>query len=165
MKRIRSFRLFESVFDNQFSYDDCMDLVDDIKSLEYIIDEDSDYYKVSYNIVFRVDDHKIALLPNSAKSWIDNCNRTGVEFKYEGIRIEVSYDLNKLLAPSDTDWVDLSVKKTKDLSIDKLNVLCQRYCNLLRDHLDYVGSPVKSVEFWRNPSEGIRRCLIEIELL
>ena len=162
MRRIKSFRLFES---NSFSYDDCMDLIDDIKSLEYIIDEAGDYYKVSYHIVFSVDDiynkiqqHKIALLPNSAKSWIDNCNRTGVEFEYERIKIEISYDLNKL--------IDLSVKKVKNLSLDKLNALCQRYCLLLGDHLDYVGSPVKNVKKLNinlsTPSN--KRCFIGVEL-
>jgi hypothetical protein len=159
---IKSFKLFES---NSFSYDDCMDLIDDIKSLEYIIDEAGDYYKVSYNIVFSVDDiynkiqqHKIALLPNSAKSWIDNCNRTGVEFGYEGIKIEISYDLNKLLS--------VSVGKIKDCSLDKLNDLCRRYCLLLGEHLDYVGSPVKNVRKLdinlSTPSN--KRCFIKIEL-
>ena len=116
MKRIKSFKLFES---KSFSYDDCMDLIDDIKSLEYIIDEAGDYYKVSYHIVFSVDDHRIALLPNSARSWIDQCNRCDVEFGYERIKIEISYDLNKLL--------DVSVDGVKDLSLDKLNDLCRRY--------------------------------------
>lgn len=164
MRRIKGFKLFES---NSFSYDDCMDLIDDIKALEYIIDEDGDYYKVSYNIVFNVDDHRIGLLPNSAKSWIENCNRTGVEFEYERIKIEISYDLNKLLAPSDTDWVDVSMKKTKDLSLDKLNALCQRYSLLLGEHLDYVGSPVKNVRSLdinlSTPSN--KRCFIGVELL
>ena len=155
MKRIKSFKLFES---NSFSYDDCMDLIDDIKSLEYIIDEAGDYYKVSYNIVFSVDDHRIGLLPNSARSWIDECNRCGVEFGYERIKIEISYDLNKIL--------DLSVKKIKDLSLDKLNALCQRYCLLLGEHLDYVGSPVKNVKKLNinlsTPSN--KRCFIGVEL-
>ena len=153
--RIKTFKLFES---KSFSYDDCMDLIDDIKSLEYIIDEDDDYYKVSYHIVFRVDDHKIALLPNSAKSWIDNCNRVGVGFGYEGIKIEISYDLNKLLS--------VSVGKIKDCSLDKLNDLCRRYCLLLGEHLDYVGSPVKNVRKLdinlSTPSN--KRCFIKIEL-
>lgn len=152
---IKSFKLFES---NSFSYDDCMDLIDDIKSLEYIIDEAGDYYKVSYNIVFSVDDHRIGLLPNSARSWIDECNRCGVEFGYERIKIEISYDLNKIL--------DLSVKKIKDLSLDKLNALCQRYCLLLGEHLDYVGSPVKNVKKLNinlsTPSN--KRCFIGVEL-
>lgn len=155
MKMIKSFKLFES---NSFSYDDCMDLIDDIKSLEYIIDEAGDYYKVSYNIVFSVDDHRIGLLPNSARSWIDECNRCGVEFGYERIKIEISYDLNKIL--------DLSVKKIKDLSLDKLNALCQRYCLLLGEHLDYVGSPVKNVKKLNinlsTPSN--KRCFIGVEL-
>ena len=155
MKRIKTFKLFES---NSFSYDDCMDLIDDIKSLEYIIDEAGDYYKVSYNIVFSVDDHRIGLLPNSARSWIDECNRCGVEFGYERIKIEISYDLNKIL--------DLSVKKIKDLSLDKLNALCQRYCLLLGEHLDYVGSPVKNVKKLNinlsTPSN--KRCFIGVEL-
>lgn len=155
MKRIKSFKLFES---NSFSYDDCMDLIDDIKSLEYIIDEAGDYYKVSYNIVFSVDDHRIGLLPNSARSWIDECNRCGVEFGYERIKIEISYDLNKLL--------DVSVEKVKGLSLDKLNALCQRYCLLLGEHLDYVGSPVKNVKKLNinlsTPSN--KRCFIGVEL-
>lgn len=152
--RIKTFKLFES---NSFSYDDCMDLIDDIKSLEYIIDEAGDY-KVSYHIVFSVEDHRIGLLPNSARSWIDNCNRTGVEFGYERIKIEISYDLNKLL--------DVSVEKVKDLSLDKLNALCQRYCILLGEHLDYVGSPVKNVKKLdinlSTPSN--KRCFIGVEL-
>ena len=163
MRRIKGFKLFES---KSFSYDDCMDLIDDIKSLEYIIDEAGDYYKVSYNIVFSVDDiynkiqqHKIALLPNSARSWIDNCNRTGVEFEYEMIKIEISYDLNKLL--------DVSVDGVKNLSLDKLNDLCRRYSILLGEHLDYVGSPVKNVRALdinlSTPSN--KRCLIGVELL
>lgn len=155
MKRIKTFKLFES---NSFSYDDCMDLIDDIKSLEYIIDEAGDYYKVSYHIVFNVDDHRIGLLPNSARSWIDNCNRSGVEFGYERIKIEISYDLNKLL--------DVSMKKTKDLSLDKLNALCQGYSLLLGEHLDYVGSPVKNVKKLdinlSTPSN--KRCFIGVEL-
>ena len=161
--RIKSFRLFES---NSFSYDDCMDLIDDIKSLEYIIDEAGDYYKVSYHIVFSVDDHRIGLLPNSARSWIDQCNRCGVEFGYERIKIEISYDLNKLLAPSDTDCVDVSMRKTKDLSIDKLNALCQRYSLLLGEHLDYVGSPVKNVKKLKInlSTPGNKRCFIVVEL-
>lgn len=156
MRRIKGFKLFES---KSFSYDDCMDLIDDIKSLEYIIDEAGDYYKVSYHIVFNVDDHRIGLLPNSARSWIDNCNRAGVEFEYERIKIEISYDLNKL--------IDLSVKKVKNLSLDKLNALCQRYSILLGEHLDYVGSPVKNVRALdinlSTPSN--KRCFIGVELL
>ena len=156
MRRIKSFRLFES---KSFSYDDCMDLIDDIKSLEYIIDEAGDYYKVSYHIVFRVGDHRIGLLPNSARSWIENCNRTGVEFEYERIKIEISYDLNKLLA--------VSVDGVKNLSLHKLNDLCRRYSLLLGEHLDYVGSPVKNVKALdinlSTPSN--KRCFIGVELL
>lgn len=160
MKRIKTFKLFES---NSFSYDDCIDLIDDIKSIEYIIEEDGDYYKVSYNIVFRVVDKEKTLLartalpPNSAKKWIDNCNMDGVEFEYEGIWIEIKYDLNKL--------IDLSIKKTKDLSLHKLNDLCQRYSLLLGDHLNYVGSSVKNVSLSNLSTSDNKKCLIKIDLL
>ncbi len=160
MRKIKSFKLFES---KSFSYDDCIDLIDDIKSLEYIIDEAGDYYKVSYDIVFKVVDEKrctlarTALPPNSAKKWIDNCNMNGVEFEYEGIWIEIKYDLNKI--------IDLSVKKLKDLSLHKLNDLCQRYSLLLGEHLNYVGSSVKNVSLSKLSTSDNKKCLIKINLL
>ena len=121
--RIKSFRLFESN-----NAKEIFDLLDDIKSLEYIIDEIE--YDFKYNIIIYVFSTRfnrwveLCIPENDLLSFIDK------EVKYLGINIEFSIPM--------FDSVGNRIVWSEDeLSKFKNDVL--RYFNLLSDHLDYIS--------------------------
>ena len=137
MKRVKSFRLFEGKWiargvklENNF--DGMLELYDDIKSIEYILEEMG--YDVIYKFLFKErknDRYYNYLDENNVRSFMqDNNTHIG---KFIGINIEVAY-------PKDQVMMYGSQIRLNPEQIERIGNDSQRYSLLLGDHLDYVSS-------------------------
>jgi hypothetical protein len=134
MKRVKSFRLFETVKGLRLEDDieGMWELFEDIKSIEYIIEEGG--YNIIYNFMFKArkhDRHFSTFTEGTLRSMIENNRPLG---KFISINIEVTY-------PKDQVKVNAGgqILLTPG-QIEKIGADTERYCSLLKDHLDYVSS-------------------------
>ena len=135
MKKIKSFKLFESAPRGvrlEDNIEGMWELYEDIKSIEYIAEEAG--YNIIYNFMFKdrkYDAYLSSLTSSSVLFRIENNIPIG---KFISINIEVAY-------PKDVVIVNAGgqIRLTPE-QIEKIGVDCERYCNLLKSHLDYVSS-------------------------
>lgn len=139
MKKIKSFRLFEASIKGvrlEDNIEGMWELFDDIKSIEYIVEEGG--YNILYKFLFKErknDRYYNYLDENNVRSFMqDNNSHIG---KFIGINIEVAY-------PKDVVIVNAGgqIRLTPEQK-EKLGSDCERYFNMLKDHLDYVSSVKK----------------------
>ena len=127
---IKSFKLFESI--SEFSIKEISDVYNDIKSVEYILDEIE--YNFKYNFIISVFSPKyekwVELSIPDVGGLISLTKFDGQEVKYLGINIEFNIPLFDSLG-------NRIVWKEDELSKFKSDVL--RYFNLLSEHLDYIS--------------------------
>ena len=135
MKKIKSFKLFESAPKGirlEDNIEGMWELFDDIKSIEYIVEEAG--YNIIYNFMFKdrkYDAHLRSLTSSSVLFLIENNIPLG---KFISINIEVAYPKDKVIVNAGGQ-----IRLTPE-QIEKIGVDCERYCNLLKEHLDYVKS-------------------------
>lgn len=143
MKKISSFRLFEAArgvkLENNF--DGMLELYDDIKSIEYILEEggydviykflfkerkNDRYYKIPISIYYNnLDDN------NVRRFMQDNNTHIG---KFIGINIEVAYPKDQVVSNAGGQ-----IRLTPE-QIERIGNDSERYRLLLGEHLDYVSS-------------------------
>lgn len=135
MKKIKSFKLFEAArgvkLENNF--DGVWELYDDIKSIEYILEEGG--YDVIYKFLFKErknDRYYNFLDENNVRRFIEDNNNTHIG-KFIGINIEVAY-------PKDQVMMYGSQIRLNPEQIERIGNDSQRYSLLLGEHLDYVSS-------------------------
>jgi hypothetical protein len=134
MRKIKSFKLFEAVKGLRLEDDieGMWELFDDIKSIEYILEEAG--YRIIYNFMFKARKHDryfSTFTEGSLRSMIENNIPLG---KFISINIEVAY-------PKDQVKVNTGgqILLTPG-QIEKIGADTERYCSLLKEHLDYVSS-------------------------
>jgi hypothetical protein len=151
MKKVKSFshfsdshsvsKLFEAVkgLKLEDDIDGMWELFEDIKSIEYIVEEAG--YRILYNFMFKARKHdryfstfgKSILLVSeeSLRSMIENNRPLG---KFISINIEVAYPKDQVIVNAGGQMF-LTPEQ-----IEKLGADTERYCSLLKSHLDYVSS-------------------------
>ena len=135
MKKIKSFRLFEAGVKGVRLEDDIegmWELFDDIKSIEYIVEEGG--YNIIYNFMFKerkYDTYFKTLSDSGVRSMIENNIPLG---KFISINIEVAYPKDQVIVNAGGQ-----IFLTPD-QIEKIGSDTERYCSLLKSHLDYVSS-------------------------
>ena len=135
MKKIKSFKLFESAPRGvrlEDNIEGMWELYEDIKSIEYIVEEAG--YNIIYNFMFKegkYDAHLRRLTSSSVLFLIENNIPLG---KFISINIEVAYPKDQVIVNAGGQ-----IRLTPE-QIEKIGVDCERYCNLLKEHLDYVKS-------------------------
>ena len=134
MKRIKSFRLFESVKGLRLEDDieGMWELFEDIKSIEYIIEEAG--YRILYNFMFKARKHDryfSTFTEGTLRSMIENNIPFG---KFISINIEVAYPKDQVIVNAGGQMF-LTPEQ-----IEKIGADTERYCSLLKSHLDYVSS-------------------------
>ena len=134
MKKIKSFKLFESVKGVRLEDDieGMWELFDDIKSIEYIVEECG--YDILYNFLFKerkYDTYFTTLSDSGVRSMIENNIPLG---KFISINIEVAYPKDQVIVNAGGQ-----IFLTPD-QIEKIGSDTERYCSLLKSHLDYVSS-------------------------
>lgn len=135
MKKIKSFVLFEAAVKGVRLEDDIegmWELFDDIKSIEYIVEEGG--YNIIYNFLFKERKHDTyftTLSDSVIRSKIENNIPLG---KFISINIEVAYPKDQVIVNAGGQ-----IFLTPD-QIEKIGSDTERYCSLLKDHLDYVSS-------------------------
>ena len=135
MKKIKSFKLFEAAprgLRLEDNIEGMWELFEDIKSIEYIVEEAG--YNIIYNFMFKERKHDTyftTLTDSSVRSNIENNIPLG---KFISINIEVAYPKDRVIVNSGGQ-----IRLTPE-QIEKIGVDCERYCNLLKEHLDYVSS-------------------------
>jgi hypothetical protein len=134
MKKIKSFRLFEAVKGVRLEDDieGMWELFEDIKSIEYIVEEAG--YNIIYNFMFKerkYDTYFTTLSDSGVRSMIENNIPLG---KFISINIEVAYPKDQVKV-----YAGGQILLTPG-QIEKIGADCERYCNMLRAHLDYVSS-------------------------
>ena len=137
MKKIKSFKLFEAAMGVKLenNFDGMWELFDDIKSIEYIVEEGG--YNIIYNFLFKErknDTHYLRLHEEGVRNAIEgNIHRYSLG-KFIGINIEVVYPKDQVIVNAGGQ-IRLTPEQKEKLSSD-----CERYFNMLKDHLDYVSS-------------------------
>lgn len=134
MKKIKSFKLFEA--GEVDPYAQMWEIFEDIKSIEYIVEEAG--YRILYEFLFkgktkpgyREKINKV-LFESSVRSMMENNIPLG---EFCGFRIEVAYPKDQVMVNAGGQ-IFLTPEQ-----IEKLGIDTERYCSLLRDHLDYVSS-------------------------
>jgi hypothetical protein len=134
MKRIKSFGMFEAVMGVKLenNFDGMWELFDDIKSIEYIIEEAG--YRILYNFMFKArkhDRHFSTFTEGTLRSMIENNAHLG---KFISINIEVAYPKDQVMVNAGGQIL------LTPGQIEKIGSDTERYCSLLKDHLDYVSS-------------------------
>jgi hypothetical protein len=134
MKRIKSFRLFEAAKGLKLEDDieGMWELFEDIKSIEYIIEEAG--YNIYYNFMFKARKHDryfSTFTERSLRSMIENNRPLG---KFISINIEVAYPKDQVMVNSGGQIL-LTPGQIEKIGADTI-----RYCSLLKEHLDYVSS-------------------------
>ena len=134
MKKIKSFRLFEAVKGLKLEDDieGMWELFEDIKSIEYIVEEAG--YRILYNFMFKARKHDkyfSTFTEGSLRSMIEHNLPLG---KFISINIEVAYPKDQVKVNSGGQIL------LTPGQIEKIGSDTERYCSLLRDHLDYVSS-------------------------
>ena len=133
--RIKSFKLFESAPRGvrlEDNIEGMWELYEDIKSIEYIVEEAG--YNIIYNFMFKdrkYDAYLRTLTSSSVLFLIENNIPIG---KFISINIEVAYPKDQVIVNAGGQ-----IRLTPE-QIEKIGVDCERYCNLLKEHLDYVKS-------------------------
>jgi len=139
MKRIKSFRLFETVKGLRLEDDieGMWELFEDIKSIEYIVDEyivEEAGYRILYSFMFKERKHDryfSTFTEGTLRSMIENNRPLG---KFISINIEVAYPKDQVIVNAGGQ-----IRLTPE-QIEKLGADTERYCSLLKSHLDYVSS-------------------------
>jgi len=135
MVRIKSFKLFESAPKGirlEDNIEGMWELFEDIKSIEYIVEEAG--YNIIYNFMFKerkYDTYFTTLSDSGVRNKIENNIPLG---KFISINIEVAYPKDQVIVNAGGQ-----IRLTPE-QIEKIGVDCERYCNLLKEHLDYVKS-------------------------
>ena len=134
MKKIKSFGLFEAAMGVKLenNFDGMWELFDDIKSIEYIVEEGG--YNIIYNFLFKErknDTYFKTLSDSGVRSMIENNIPLG---KFISINIEVAYPKDQVIVNAGGQ-----IFLTPD-QIEKIGSDTERYCSLLKSHLDYVSS-------------------------
>ena len=135
MKNIKSFKLFESAprgIRLEDNIEGMWELFEDIKSIEYIVEEAG--YNIIYNFMFKerkYDTYFTTLSDSGVRSKIENNIPLG---KFISINIEVAHPKDQVIVNAGGQ-----IRLTPE-QIEKIGVDCERYCNLLKEHLDYVKS-------------------------
>ena len=135
MKKIKSFKLFESAprgIRLEDNIEGMWELFEDIKSIEYIVEEAG--YNIIYNFMFKerkYDTYFTTLSDSGVRSKIENNIPLG---KFISINIEVAHPKDQVIVNAGGQ-----IRLTPE-QIEKIGVDCERYCNLLKSHLDYVSS-------------------------
>ena len=135
MVRIKSFKLFESAPKGirlEDNIEGMWELFEDIKSIEYILEDAG--YNIIYNFMFKerkYDAYLRTLTSSSVLFLIENNIPIG---KFISINIEVAYPKDQVIVNAGGQ-----IRLTPE-QIEKIGVDCERYCNLLKEHLDYVKS-------------------------
>ena len=134
MRKIKSFKLFEAArgvkLENNF--DGVWELYDDIKSIEYILEEGG--YDVIYKFLFKErknDRYYNFLDENNVRRFMQDNTHIG---KFIGINIEVAYPKDRVVS-NDGGQIRLTPEQIERIGNDS-----QRYSLLLGEHLDYVSS-------------------------
>lgn len=125
MKRIKSFKLFESD-----GYSDMMESLKDIKSIEYLVEEDG--YRINYEFIFRRDDDEV-IHTISESDVISDLKKNIPLGHFIGFRIEILYQNDAISRFTGGKPIFTPEQ------IDKINIDCERYCNLFREHVDYAS--------------------------
>lgn len=134
MKNIKSFKLFESAprgIRLEDNIEGMWELFEDIKSIEFVEEAE---YNIIYNFMFKerkYDTHFTTLSDSGVRSKIENNIPLG---KFISINIEVAYPKDRVIVNAGGQ-----IRLTPE-QIEKIGVDCERYCNLLKEHLDYVRS-------------------------
>jgi hypothetical protein len=144
MKKVKSFshfsdshsvsKLFEAVkgLKLEDDIDGMWELFEDIKSIEYIVEEAG--YRIIYNFMFKERKHDryfSTFTEESLRSMIQNNRPLG---KFISINIEVAYPKDQVIVNADGQ-----IRLTPE-QIEKIGTDTIRYCSLLKEHLDYVSS-------------------------
>ena len=134
MKKIKSFVLFEAVKGVRLEDDieGMWELFDDIKSIEYIVEEGG--YDILYKFLFKerkYDAYLKTLSDSGVKSMIENNIPLG---KFISINIEVAHPKDEVIVNAGGQ-----IRLTPE-QIEKIGADTERYCSLLKSHLDYVSS-------------------------
>jgi hypothetical protein len=144
MKKIKSFshfsdshsvsKLFETVkgLKLEDDIDGMWELFEDIKSIEYIVEEAG--YRILYNFMFKERKHDryfSTFTEKSLRSMMENNSHLG---KFISINIEVAYPKDQVIVNAGGQ-----IRLTSE-QIDKIGADTERYCSLLKEHLDYVSS-------------------------
>ena len=135
MKNIKSFKLFESAprgIRLEDNIEGMWELFEDIKSIEYIVEEAG--YNIIYNFMFKerkYDTYFTTLSDSGVRSKIENNIPLG---KFISINIEVAHPKDQVIVNAGGQ-----IRLTPE-QIEKIGADCERYCSLLKSHLDYVSS-------------------------
>ena len=135
MKKIKSFVLFEAAVKGvrlEDNIEGMWELFDDIKSIEYIVEECG--YDILYNFLFKerkYDTYFTTLSDSGVRSKIENNIPLG---KFISINIEVAHPKDEVIVNAGGQ-----IRLTPE-QIEKLGSDTKRYCSLLKSHLDYVSS-------------------------
>jgi hypothetical protein len=144
MKKVKSFshfsdshsvsKLFEAVkgLKLEDDIDGMWELFEDIKSIEYIVEEAG--YRILYNFMFKARKHDryfSTFTEGSLRSMIEYNLPLG---KFISINIEVAYPKDQVIVNAGGQ-IFLTTEQ-----IDKIGTDTIRYCSLLKEHLDYVSS-------------------------
>jgi len=134
MKRIKSFELFEAAKGLKLEDDieGMWELFEDIKSIEYIVEEAG--YRILYSFMFKARKHDryfSTFTEESLRSMIENNRPLG---KFISINIEVAYPKDQVMVNSGGQIL-LTPGQIEKIGADTI-----RYCSLLKEHLDYVSS-------------------------
>jgi hypothetical protein len=134
MKRIKSFELFEAAKGLKLEDDieGMWELFEDIKSIEYIVEEAG--YRILYNFMFKARKHDkyfSTFTEGSLRFMIENNRPLG---KFISINIEVAYPKDQVMVNAGGQIL------LTPGQIEKIGSDTERYCSLLKDHLDYVSS-------------------------
>jgi hypothetical protein len=108
------------------------ELFEDIKSIEYIVEEAG--YRILYNFMFKERKHDryfSTFTEGTLRSMIENNRPLG---KFISINIEVAYPKDQVIVNAGGQ-IFLTTEQ-----IDKIGTDTIRYCSLLKEHLDYVSS-------------------------
>ena len=135
MVRIKSFKLFESAPRGvrlEDNIEGMWELYEDIKSIEYIVEEAG--YNIIYNFMFKDRKYGAYLSTLTSSSVLFRIENNIPIGKFISINIEVAYPKDQVIVNSGGQ-----IRLTPE-QIEKIGVDCERYCNLLKEHLDYVKS-------------------------
>ena len=133
--KIKSFKLFESAHRGvrlEDNIEGMWELYEDIKSIEYIVEEAG--YNIIYNFMFKDRKYGAYLSTLTSSSVLFRIENNIPIGKFISINIEVAYPKDQVIVNAGGQ-----IRLTPE-QIEKIGVDCERYCNLLKEHLDYVKS-------------------------
>lgn len=124
MRKIKSFKLFESLELGK----DVFDTLNDIKSIQYILDELG--YDIQYHFSFSSGSKRMMVPEVSLNAWIRN-DKNSSEYTFIGFDLKISIN--------EKDFKNMYFYKPDNEQCIKLDNDVNRYSLLLKDHLDYVN--------------------------